>query len=99
MPFQPKLSPTSHLSAQSVHKALEQELRPIKPLVHISSDEERFGLRSVTWCCTHSFLTPHSIVQLIDGFIQLMTDGITVSVSPFCSSSSHRPTRGSCPFL
>ena len=45
-------SPTSHPPVKSVHKALEEELRPDKLIVHVVSGEERFGLRSVA-CHLH----------------------------------------------
>ncbi|KAH0838104.1 exonuclease V a 5' deoxyribonuclease-domain-containing protein [Lanmaoa asiatica] len=53
---------------KSVHKALEDELRPEKIIVRVVSEEERFGLR---------------LVQLIDGFNQLVTDGITRELPVF----------------
>ena len=42
-----ELTPLSS-SIESVHKALEDELKPEKLVVRPVSEEERFGLRSVT---------------------------------------------------
>lgn len=54
-------APRSHPPIQSVHKALEGELRPDKLVVHVVSDEERFGLRSVVWRHPHSFSHSRSL--------------------------------------
>ncbi|KAF8846138.1 hypothetical protein BDN67DRAFT_891221 [Paxillus ammoniavirescens] len=53
---------------KSVHKALEEELRPEKLVVHVVSEEERFGLR---------------LVQLIDGFKELVINGLTRELPVF----------------
>ncbi|KAF8560133.1 hypothetical protein OG21DRAFT_1492534 [Imleria badia] len=53
---------------KSVHKALEDELRPDKLIVRVASEEERFGLR---------------LLQLLDGFSQLISDGITRELPVF----------------
>lgn len=44
---------TSLPPIQSVHKALEDQIHPEKRVVQITSDEERFGLRSVVWHSVH----------------------------------------------
>ncbi|KAF9225569.1 hypothetical protein BS17DRAFT_700546 [Gyrodon lividus] len=53
---------------KSVHRALEEELRPDKVVVHLVSKEERFGLR---------------LVQLIDGFNELVINGLTRELPVF----------------
>ncbi|KIK99480.1 hypothetical protein PAXRUDRAFT_822717 [Paxillus rubicundulus Ve08.2h10] len=53
---------------KSVHRALEEELRPEKLVVHVTSQEERFGLY---------------LVQLIDGFNELVTNGLTRELPVF----------------